>query len=108
MAAALEETIATIRGYQREARASNNPVRPSLADDRAALAEGLDRAARDQGAQGEGSWRSHQVPFSDVRDNPAPRAAGRLAAQLPAEELFDATARSCPSSRRWRRAGRGA
>ena len=33
----------------------------------------------------EGSWRSHQVPFSDVRENPANlEAARRLAAQLQA------------------------
>ena len=37
----------------------------------------------------EGSWRSHQVPMTDVRENPLPRPARGLAAQLPAEELFD-------------------
>ena len=44
---------------------------PALADDRAALAEGLDGPKEIAGHKVEGSWRSHQVPFSDVRGNPA-------------------------------------
>ena len=43
---------------------------PALADDRAARAEGLDGAKGDQRPQGRRLWRSHQVPFSDVRANP--------------------------------------
>ena len=43
--------------------------RTALADDRAALAQGLDRARTVDGMQVEGTWRSHQVPLSEVRTN---------------------------------------
>ena len=39
----------------------------------------------------EGFWRSHQVPFADVRDNPAHlQGARRVDASYRPEELFDA------------------
>ena len=80
------------RRSARSARCSRRRAQPNdagpaaLADDRAALAEGLDRARRrSRATRSEGSWRSHQVPFADVRDEPGePEAARGLAAQLPA------------------------
>ena len=58
----------------------------------------------------EGSWRSHQVPFADVRDEPgAPEGARGVDAQLPARgAVRRERARWCPSCRRWRPRGRGA
>ena len=58
----------------------------------------------------EGSWRSHQVPFSDVRGNPAnlQLLESWLRSYKP-EELFDAERpAACPSSGRWRPPGGGA
>ncbi len=52
MAATLERAIGEIRAQQKAARASNTPVPSALADDRAALSEGVDRAEGDQGTQG--------------------------------------------------------
>ena len=57
----------------------------ALADDRAAHPEGLDRPGRGRRrSRSTGTWRSHQVPLSGVRDNPEHlAAAGGLAAVLP-------------------------
>ena len=55
----------------------------------------------------EGFWRSHQVPFSDVRDNPAnlQLLEDWMRSYRP-EELFDAERTTrCRSSRRWRPTG---
>ena len=64
-------------GDRRDSRPADSRARvegdrpPALAHDRFAFSEGVDRAERDQGAQSRRIWRSHQVPLSDVRDNPA-------------------------------------
>ena len=52
MADTLERAIGEIRAQQKAARASNAARPSAVADDRAALAEGVDRAEGDQGAQG--------------------------------------------------------
>ena len=58
----------------------------ALADDRAALAQGLDGAAqKSDGHQLEGFWRAHQVPLADVKKNPE---------QLQHSRKLDAVARS--------------
>ena len=82
---------------QKTARA-NRTTRPSaLADDRAAFAQGLDRAEGDQGTQGGRFWRSHQVPFADVRDNPANlKLLEDWMRSYKPEELFDANGRLVP------------
>ena len=82
----------------------------ALADDRAPLAEGLDRAEGDQGAQGR---RLVALAPGAVRRRPRqsrePEAARRLDAQLQAARSCSMrTAGWCPSSGRWRRAARGA
>ena len=71
MAATLDAAIGEIRAIQKKARDTRQGRAPALADDRAALAQGLDRPKEIKGHKAEGSWRSHQVPFSDVRENPA-------------------------------------
>ena len=45
-------------------------ARGPLADDRAALSEGLDRAAQVEGHWLEGFWRAHQVPLPGVKKDP--------------------------------------
>ena len=50
----------------------------------------------------EGSWRAHQVPISDVRDNPANlKLLEDWMRSYKPEKLFDATGSSCPNSKRW-------
>ena len=77
---------------------------PALADDRAALAEGMDRAERAGRSQARGLLATHQVPIADVRDEPrAPEDPRGLDAELPARgAVRRARARSCPSSARSR------
>ena len=68
-------------------RASARPSGRALADDRAAVAQGLDRARTVvDGVPVEGTWRSHQVPLSGARRRTpsTSRAAREVAAQLPA------------------------
>ena len=72
--------------------------RAAVADDRAALPEGLDRARRRSTASRiEGSWRSHQVPFADARGNDAHREVLEtwMRSYRP-EELFDADGAPVP------------
>ena len=50
-----------------------------------------------KGHKVEGSWRSHQVPFSDVRDNPANlKLLEDWMRSYKPEELFDADGRLVP------------
>ena len=50
-----------------------------------------------KGHKVEGSWRSHQVPFSDVRDNPANlKLLEDWMRSYRPEELFDADGRLVP------------
>jgi xylulose-5-phosphate/fructose-6-phosphate phosphoketolase len=51
------------RDPARGARAGGARARPALADDRAAHAQGLDRAEGGRRQAGRGHWRSHQVPL---------------------------------------------
>ena len=87
-AATLDHCLDEIRDIQAEARCGpGRRRRPTarLADDRAPVAEGMDRPKEVDGKRMEGSWRSHQVPFADARDGRvAPRRSGRLDAELPA------------------------
>ena len=57
-----------------------------------------------KGHKVEGSWRSHQVPFSDVRGNPENlKLLEDLVEELRAgEAVRRRRGGSCPSSRRWR------
>ena len=85
MAATLEQAIGEIRAQQKAARDVERRRPSALADDRAALAEGLDRAEGDQGTQGRrvlalasGAVRRR------ARQSGEPEAARRLDAQLQA------------------------
>ena len=83
-AAVLDDCLAEIRAIQSTRRGGAAAARPgpaaggatrghprrALAHDRAAFAEGLDRPQIVDGLQVEGTWRSHQVPLSEVRTNP--------------------------------------
>jgi xylulose-5-phosphate/fructose-6-phosphate phosphoketolase len=96
------------RSARSSRRARRTTRSAALADDRAALAQGLDRTeGRIKGHKVEGFWRSHQVPFSDVRDNPPTSAARGLDAQLRPRSCSTRTAR-CAGDQRSRRAATAA
>jgi len=71
MAATLDQVMAQIRRIQREARESGKAERPRWPMIVLRSPKGWTGPKEINGHKAEGSWRSHQVPFADVRDNPA-------------------------------------
>ena len=57
-------------GRSSTARERRRPERGPLADDRAALPQGLDRTEDGGRPPVEGTWRAHQVPLAGARQNP--------------------------------------
>jgi xylulose-5-phosphate/fructose-6-phosphate phosphoketolase len=70
MAATLDEAVASIRAIQKEARASGAAERPRWPMIVLRSPKGWTGPKEIKGHKAEGSWRSHQVPFSDARENP--------------------------------------
>ena len=118
MAATLDEAVAKIRSIQREARASvaaqgaTESVAPAqqrgstLSGSATTLLrprwpmivlrspKGWTGPKMIKGHKAEGSWRSHQVPFSDVRENPdSLKLLETWLKGYKPEELFDASGR---------------
>ncbi len=100
MAATLETAIAEIRAVQQKARASGVAERPRWPMIVLRSPKGWTGPKEINGHKAEGSWRSHQVPFSDVRDNPAhlQLLEDWMKSYRP-EELFDADGRLVPELR---------
>ena len=71
MAAALDLAIGEIRAVQAQSRMTNTSSRPRWPVIVLRSPKGWTGPAEIDGHKAEGSWRSHQVPFSDVHDNPA-------------------------------------
>ena len=71
MAATLERAVGEIRAAQRTARDSNTASRPRWPMIVLRSPKGWTGPKEINGHKVEGSWRSHQVPFGDVRNNPA-------------------------------------
>jgi xylulose-5-phosphate/fructose-6-phosphate phosphoketolase len=71
MAMTLERAIGEIRALQQNARESGKPARPRWPMIVLRSPKGWTGPKEIRGHKVEGSWRSHQVPFADVRDNPA-------------------------------------
>jgi xylulose-5-phosphate/fructose-6-phosphate phosphoketolase len=91
MAATLEKAIGSIRNIQASARASNAAVRPRWPMIVLRSPKGWTGPTEIKGHKVEGSWRSHQVPFSDVRDNAASlKLLESWMRSYKPEELFDA------------------
>ena len=90
MAVALEHAMAEIRAVQKVARDTNTPARPRWPMIVLRTPKGWTGPKEVNGHKVEGSWRSHQVPFSDVRNNPANLALLEdwLRSYKP-DELFD-------------------
>jgi xylulose-5-phosphate/fructose-6-phosphate phosphoketolase len=70
MAATLDTIIAEIRAIHEKARAGGEPERPRWPMIVLRTPKGWSGPKEVKGHKAEGSWRSHQVPFGDVRDNP--------------------------------------
>jgi xylulose-5-phosphate/fructose-6-phosphate phosphoketolase len=100
MAATLEHAIEVIRTAQREARESGKASRPRWPMIVLRSPKGWTGPREIKGHKVEGSWRSHQVPFADVRENPDSLALLEhwLRSYRP-DELFDAGGRLIPELR---------
>jgi xylulose-5-phosphate/fructose-6-phosphate phosphoketolase len=97
MAATLEQAIGTIRAHQKKARESKQPFRPRWPMIVLRSPKGWTGPKEVNGHKVEGSWRSHQVPFADVRDNPANlKLLEDWMRSYKPEELFDASGRLLP------------
>jgi xylulose-5-phosphate/fructose-6-phosphate phosphoketolase len=92
MAVTLEGAVGEIRALQQRARSTNTPFRPRWPMIVLRSPKGWTGPREINGHKAEGSWRSHQVPFSDVHDNPAhlQLLEDWLRSYKP-EELFDAS-----------------
>ena len=71
MAETLERAVERIRALQREARRSVSPSRPRWPVIVLRTPKGWTGPKELDGHAIEGSWRAHQVPIADVRQNPA-------------------------------------
>ena len=98
MAAALDAALGEIAAIQKQARARGQPpVLPRWPMIVLVTPKGWTGPAVVDGKQSEGSWRSHQVPFSDLATNPSHVALLEqwLKSYRP-DELFDAAGRLLP------------
>src|SRR3954468_23333323 len=94
MAATLDEVITKIRTLQQEARASGTATRPRWPMIVLRSPKGWTGPKEIRGHKAEGSWRSHQVPFADVRENPdSLKLLEDWLKSYKPEELFDAEGR---------------
>jgi xylulose-5-phosphate/fructose-6-phosphate phosphoketolase len=94
MAGTLESAVAEIRAQQHAARQTNDAVRPRWPMIVLRSPKGWTGPKEIKGHQVENSWRSHQVPFSDVRNNPANlKLLEDWMRSYGPEELFDADGR---------------
>ncbi|KAJ5790378.1 uncharacterized protein N7518_007389 [Penicillium psychrosexuale] len=71
MAATLEQCVTEIRGYQKKARDSKVPFRPRWPMIILRTPKGWSAPREVDGHLLEGFWRAHQIPITDVRENPA-------------------------------------
>jgi xylulose-5-phosphate/fructose-6-phosphate phosphoketolase len=97
MAETLETIIGEIRAIQAAARESHATVRPRWPMIVLRSPKGWTGPKEIKGHKVEAFWRAHQVPFSDVRDNPAnlELLANWMRSYRP-EELFDQNGRLVP------------
>ena len=98
MAATLDAAVAEIRADSGARRAkSGKAERPRWPMIVLRTPKGWTGPKEIDGHKLEGSWRSHQVPFSDVRDNPAHlKLLEDWMRSYRPEELFDADGRLVP------------
>src|SRR5574339_93897 len=100
MAATLDSAIDEIQAIQKKARDSGKAERPRWPMIVLRSPKGWTGPKEIKGHQVEGSWRSHQVPFADVRDNPASlKLLEDWMRSYRPEELFDGNGRFMPELR---------
>jgi xylulose-5-phosphate/fructose-6-phosphate phosphoketolase len=94
MAATVDHCVAAIRAVQHEARSSGTAFRPRWPMIILRTPKGWTSPKEVGGKMLEGSWRSHQVPMSDVKKNPErlEQLEDWLRSYKP-QELFDSTGR---------------
>jgi len=97
MAATLQDCILEIRRIQGEARNTGKPNRPRWPMIILRSPKGWTGPKEVDGHKIEGFWRSHQVPFANVRQNPAQlKTLEEWLRSYRPEELFDETGRLIP------------
>ncbi|MCY1036676.1 phosphoketolase family protein [Corallococcus sp. BB11-1] len=100
MAETLERAVEEIRALQKTARQTDTPTRPRWPMIVLRSPKGWTGPKELDGHKLEGTWRSHQVPFGDVRGNPAHlKALEDWMRSYRPEELFDAQGRLNPEVR---------
>ncbi|NRD64994.1 phosphoketolase family protein [Corallococcus exiguus] len=100
MAQTLEQAVEEIRALQKTARLTDTPTRPRWPMIILRSPKGWTGPKELDGHKLEGTWRSHQVPFGDVRGNPAHlKALEDWMRSYRPEELFDAEGRLMPELR---------
>ena len=100
MAATLDKAVGDIRAIQTHARASNDPSRPRWPMIVLRSPKGWTGPKEVKGHKVEGSWRAHQVPLADVRENPASlEMLEQWMRSYKPEELFDANGTLVPELR---------
>jgi xylulose-5-phosphate/fructose-6-phosphate phosphoketolase len=100
MAATLDQVLSEIRGIQERARASGQAERPRWPMIVLRSPKGWTGPKEIKGHKAEGSWRSHQVPLSDVRENPdSLKLLERWLESYEPQKLFDAGGRLIPELR---------
>jgi xylulose-5-phosphate/fructose-6-phosphate phosphoketolase len=91
MAATLDRAVGDIRAAQHASRTTGDPSRPRWPMIVLRSPKGWTGPKEVNGHKVEGSWRAHQVPLADVRENPASLAAlERWMRSYRPDELFDA------------------
>lgn len=94
MAATLDRVVADIRAIWKTARTTKRMERPRWPMIVLRSPKGWTGPKVIKGHKAEGSWRSHQVPLSDVRDNPASlKLLEKWLRSYGPEELFDRSGR---------------
>jgi xylulose-5-phosphate/fructose-6-phosphate phosphoketolase len=97
MAETLERAVDEIHEVQAEARRTGTAVRPRWPMIVLRAPKGWTGPKELDGHKLEGFWRSHQVPFADVRTNPAHlRVLEEWMRSYRPEELFDASGKVMP------------
>src|SRR6476661_5773099 len=97
MAATMERAIREIQTHQKAARDSKKPSRPRWPMIVLRSPKGWTGPKEIKGHKVEGSWRSHQVPFADVRDNSTNlKLLEDWMRSYKPEELFDASGQLVP------------
>ncbi|RKG93137.1 phosphoketolase family protein [Corallococcus terminator] len=100
MAETLERAVEEIRALQKTARQTDTPTRPRWPMIVLRSPKGWTGPKELDGHKLEGSWRSHQVPFANVRENPSHlKALEDWMRSYRPEELFDAQGRLNPEVR---------